>query len=336
MDRAPRDARRNQHRAGKRTSDQADARRRMRSAADCKATHMSGDRTSAWQRWVRRPQTTAFRKAVFQVHLWSGIGLGLYIIMISVTGSLLVYRGELSVAATPAPIVSSGSGSRLTDAELSVAAVGRYPGYQIERIARARNLDQAVGVWLRRGEELEGAALRSAQRCRRRTLETVRARRDRRHRAAARQSFRRSCRAKSESVRRGRDRLARVDGPHVWWPGVARWRRSLVLRRGVGFKRFVWDLHGVVGFWSFAFILVFGLSGIPCARPRTAGVRRLARAADRGEHGRPVRGRSAVLARVSALRPHSRYRIPCTGPGFCDQATKAVWRCSGWRRRPRS
>ena len=32
--------------------------------------------------------------------LWTGIGLGLYIIMISVTGSVLVYRDELNVAAT--------------------------------------------------------------------------------------------------------------------------------------------------------------------------------------------------------------------------------------------
>ena len=43
------------------------------------------------------------------MHLWTGIGLGLYIIMISVTGSVLVYRNELNVAATPAPIVSTSS-----------------------------------------------------------------------------------------------------------------------------------------------------------------------------------------------------------------------------------
>jgi uncharacterized iron-regulated membrane protein len=67
---------------------------------------MSIDRSSAWQRWVRHPQSTALRKAVFQVHLWTGIGLGLYIIMISVTGSVLVYRNELNVAVTPSPIVS--------------------------------------------------------------------------------------------------------------------------------------------------------------------------------------------------------------------------------------
>ena len=71
-----------------------------------------------WQRWIRRPQTTWLRKAIFQVHLWSGIGVGLYVLFVSVTGSVLVWRNELAAAATRDPIILTGSGSRLTDAEL--------------------------------------------------------------------------------------------------------------------------------------------------------------------------------------------------------------------------
>jgi uncharacterized iron-regulated membrane protein len=56
-------------------------------------------RRTAWQRWVRQPQKVWLRRAIFQVHLWSGIGLGLYVFFISVTGSVLVYRNELYVAA---------------------------------------------------------------------------------------------------------------------------------------------------------------------------------------------------------------------------------------------
>lgn len=45
------------------------------------------------------------RRALFQVHLWTGIGIGLYILMISVTGSVLVYRNELLFRAkTPAEL----------------------------------------------------------------------------------------------------------------------------------------------------------------------------------------------------------------------------------------
>ena len=46
-------------------------------------------------RWLYQPQKVWLRRALFQVHLWSGIALGLYVLMISVTGSVLVYRNEL-------------------------------------------------------------------------------------------------------------------------------------------------------------------------------------------------------------------------------------------------
>src|SRR5467141_3282429 len=94
------------------------------------------------------------RRALFQVHLWSGIALGLYILMIAVTGSVLVYRNELYRAATPEPIISKGSGPRLTDDQLTEAATRLYPGYRVVNLSRARDLDQAVDVWLRHGDEI--------------------------------------------------------------------------------------------------------------------------------------------------------------------------------------
>ena len=34
------------------------------------------------------------RKILFQIHLWTGIGVGLYVVAICVTGSMLVFRQE--------------------------------------------------------------------------------------------------------------------------------------------------------------------------------------------------------------------------------------------------
>ena len=52
-----------------------------------------------------------------------------------------------------------------------------------------------------------------------------------------------------------------VTGIVVWWPGVSRWKRSLVMKRGVGWKRFNWDLHSALGFWCFPFVLMWAVSG---------------------------------------------------------------------------
>ena len=92
------------------------------------------------------------RKALFQLHLWAGVTVGLYVLMISVTGSVLVYRNELYRAATRDPIVSTSPGPRLTDDQLAAAAVRSYPGYRVVRLTRLPNRDQGVDIWLRQGD----------------------------------------------------------------------------------------------------------------------------------------------------------------------------------------
>src|SRR5437870_5227927 len=103
-------------------------------------------RLTYWQRWILQPQTAWLRKAIFQVHLWSGIGVGVYVLLVSVTGSVLVFSNELYMAATRDPIVVTKSGPLLTDEQLNEAATRAYPGYALTRINRARNPDQAVGI----------------------------------------------------------------------------------------------------------------------------------------------------------------------------------------------
>ena len=52
-----------------------------------------------------------------------------------------------------------------------------------------------------------------------------------------------------------------LTGAVVWWPGSARWRRSLIVRAGSGWRRLTWDLHSAMGAWLFLFILMWGVSG---------------------------------------------------------------------------
>ena len=61
--------------------------------------------------------------------------------------------------------------------------------------------------------------------------------------------------------------LLALTGVVVWWPGIKMWRRSLTVHRRVGWKRFTWDLHSMMGFWSLGFILLFGTTGAYLALP---------------------------------------------------------------------
>src|SRR5207237_2149229 len=88
----------------------------------------------------RRPRPTFLRRALFQVHLWTGVAIGIYIILISITGSAVVFRRDLlqtklgNVPAKDAP----ANAVRLPDEKLREAVLRQYPGYTITRVSASR------------------------------------------------------------------------------------------------------------------------------------------------------------------------------------------------------
>ena len=103
-----------------------------------------------WQRWIRRPKSLWLRKALFQVHLWTGIALGLYIFVISVSGSAIVFRNELYTSLWPGPRIVPILSHRLTHDELRDAARRAYPDYRVSWVWDARDPKQAIEIWLDR------------------------------------------------------------------------------------------------------------------------------------------------------------------------------------------
>ena len=74
-----------------------------------------------WQRLLREPQTLLLRRALFQIHLWVGIAAGLYIAVISLSGSILVYRNEIYRAFSPVPRLVQDAGVPLSTKDLEQA-----------------------------------------------------------------------------------------------------------------------------------------------------------------------------------------------------------------------
>ena len=50
-----------------------------------------------------RPRAAWLKRAFFQAHLWIGIGIGLYVVLISLSGSVIVFRREMDRALCPGP-----------------------------------------------------------------------------------------------------------------------------------------------------------------------------------------------------------------------------------------
>jgi uncharacterized iron-regulated membrane protein len=217
---------------------------------------------SVLKRWLQQPQRVWLRRAIFQVHLWTGLALGLYVVVLSATGSALVYRRELVARfRTPVPVVDQAARA-LSIEELRPIVEREYPGYQITNIKPAITRRTAVvNVYVERngetkerlfnpytGEDLGDAFTRGEQA----VLWSVRLHDDLLYGTSGRYW---------NGVASAFVTLLCLTGAIVWWPGSARWRRSLIVRAGTGWRRLTWDLHSAMGAWLFLFILMWGVSG---------------------------------------------------------------------------
>ncbi len=227
----------------------------------------------AQSRLARQPQALWVRRALFQVHLWTGLGIGIYILVISLSGSLIVFRHEMDRAFCPQIIMVKPSGPRMSDAQLTAAAKQAGPRglarsrMQVE-IRGPRVPGAAVEVWYVSGQaRLErlldpytGKDLGDAVACEPAFVSRIA---DLHDNLLAGDTGRAVNGAGAVLVL-----LMSLTGGVIWWPGVSRWRRSMTLHRYVHWRRFIWDLHGVLGFWTFALILMWAVSGIYFAFPR--------------------------------------------------------------------
>ena len=204
-------------------------------------------------RWWWQPQRVWARRALFQVHLWAGVALSLYVLLISVTGSVLVYRNEL-FRLSPAVLDATSWLLDLHDNLLSGTTglvVNGCGGLAVLVLA--------------------------------------------------------------------------VTGLVVWWPGAKVWRRSLIVPRRVGFRRTVWHLHSMVGFWTLGFTTVFALSGAYFAFPDT--YQAIADWIEPVSAPDGTRVTDQIIYWLAYLHfgRINGIGIPCSGPGLCDQAVKATW-----------
>jgi uncharacterized iron-regulated membrane protein len=216
-----------------------------------------------WQRALQTPQRIWLRRALFQIHLWTGLALGLYIVMLSVTGSVLVYRNELDrFLATTRPAFVPGKPPLPKD-QLRATAERLYPGWQVTRVGeRISRRNPTIEVWVEKGgvkkERLfnpyTGQDLGDAVTQGELGLMWV-------ARLHDELLFDRAGKTWNGALSLVFTVLV-LTGLVVWWPGITRWRRSLGVRVRSGWNLFNWELHSALGFWLFLFMLVWGVSGI--------------------------------------------------------------------------
>jgi uncharacterized iron-regulated membrane protein len=226
---------------------------------------------ATWERWLRQPKTVWLRKALFQIHLWTGIGLGLYVFVISVTGSAIVFRNELYTSLWPGPRIVAIGGHRLDHAGLKAAALRAYPQYRVSWIWDMPQPNQApnraIEIWLDRGghkkqrlfDPYTGQDLGESRPYSIQAMAWL---------------LDLHVNLLSGNVGRLVNGVAAVfvlvlslTGMVLWWPGTRTWRRGLTIQPASNWKLFNWELHNVVGLWMLPIVFMFGLVGVYAGFP---------------------------------------------------------------------
>lgn len=290
-----------------------------------------------WSRLARQPQRVWLRRAAFQVHLWIGLAIGLYVVVLSLTGSVLVYRNELDrYFSTPRAVFTETARAMSAD-ELRAAAGRAYPGWEVTDVVEGRTVRRPAGRGGRGGNRPPDPTASV-------TVQRGEERKDRLFDPYTGTDLGDSTTQAQLSILwmvRLHDELLmdRPDGPWwngllslvftilvvtgavVWWPGVARWRRSLTIKWSSGWRRLNWDLHSALGFWLLGFMLMWGISGWYLGMPEP-----LTNLVERYSDPNGVYGeRPGDIALTWLSRLHfGRWREPGWGPWL-----KAVWAAVG-------
>lgn len=217
---------------------------------------------SAWQTWMQRPQSTYLRKTLFQVHLWIGVALGVYVLLMSVSGTILIYRVELSRRFSREPVLTGTSNPRLTIDELKAAAQRAYPQFEVRDVSQRRNPNLAVEIILTNGQKMVERLFNPF------TGQDVG--------PAVSQGFlvlqwivdfhddllSKPVGRTVNGIGAILTTLLCLTGAIIWWPGSGRWRQRLTFSWRSDRNRLNFALHNALGFWSIGFVLMWGISSI--------------------------------------------------------------------------
>lgn len=218
------------------------------------------------RQWIRHPQQLWIRRANLQVHLWAGVILAVYVTIIGVTGSILVFGDELYRLSDPNPWhqldpkqPSAGIAVVLHNLRSS------YPQMRIISLMGPTATEPVFTAVVQRRRRMTVALnpvtgqVLSEVRRRHSWLDWIY---DLHENLLARRTGRvvNGCCAAALL-------LLAVTGLVNWWPGIQSWRRALRVDFRRSWKRVNFDLHSAVGFWGLGFVILWAGSGIYFAWP---------------------------------------------------------------------
>jgi uncharacterized iron-regulated membrane protein len=221
----------------------------------------------------------AVRKVLFQVHMWVGLVLGLLLVALGLSGSVLVYDDVIAEFLVPPPHATAQGAPLPLDRVIAAARAATTargpaavtPAREAGAPAMVRIGAAGRGGGARRTpatqiyvDPVSGAVLGSGAA----GLPPVLAFSHQLH-----GNF-----LMGQSGRRfvgwlGLAMLALgVSGLVLWWPKKGQWKNAFIVRRTAKGLRFHRELHGMLGIWGFIVFIIVSFSGLALSWPQLMGM----------------------------------------------------------------
>jgi uncharacterized iron-regulated membrane protein len=209
---------------------------------------------------VHHPRRTLLRRAAFQIHLWAGLAVAVYLIAISLSGCVLVFKDELTRWSLPGNLHALGVGRTATPEEV----VDRFRQMEPRGTLTQLQLPTSVlPVFLLQGETDEGRPerwlgdpvtgdLRQAPRT---WIDWT-------HDLHDYLLLPQGWGMQVNGVGAAMLLLLAGTGVVVWWQGVRLWTRGFRVKLTSNWRRINYDLHGAIGFWTLAIVVWWAISGV--------------------------------------------------------------------------
>lgn len=221
---------------------------------------------------AHHPRKIWLRKAVFQVHLWAGVLLTLYVVVIALTGSILVFENELTRITLPRPIARALPVHVVDVPDMVTRVEQAYPGANIDFLTVPTRTVPAYTVAAKgnggRAFTLIGDGASGALYVQGRTwVQWV-------HDLHVYLLLNPRYGMQVNGVGAAVLMLLTITGIVLWWPGLRIWTRGLRVNFRANWRRVNYDLHSAIGFWTLFLVFWWALSGVYFGfyRPVTAAV----------------------------------------------------------------
>jgi uncharacterized iron-regulated membrane protein len=215
---------------------------------------------SFWRTFLKHPRELWIRRALFQIHLWAGVLLSLYVVIIALTGSVLVFRNELTTAQLPKALSSYDPRHVAPIKDVAQQFITAYPG---ATIANLQMPTPRIPAFLLSASDVHKHAFRLvADPVTGRLWQQPRTWLDWTYDLHVYLLLGPAHGMQINGIGAACLLLLTLSGLVLWWPGIRGWARRLGIDFKRNWRRINFDAHNAIGFWTLLIVFWWALSGI--------------------------------------------------------------------------